>query len=137
MVRDHTTAVWNQRSLSSIDILSLYKAIRKMPLCVCRCVCVCLCVAATASSATLPNFKSSVSTLIFSSPALRTQRKTEERDPGSICHSHPSQRFLLFSFCCSPSIFLYDVLMIHTHTHLPSLSQTHTHTHTSVHMPAV
>lgn len=37
-----------------------------------------------------PNFKSSVSTLIFSPPALRTLAKTEETDRRvSSCRSHP------------------------------------------------
>lgn len=66
-----------------------------------------------AASSSLPNFKSGVSTLIFSSPALRTQGKTEERDPGSFCHSHnsfASQR-CLFSSAALPHFFLYNAMM--------------------------
>lgn len=125
-MRDHIKAVWIKGSLSSIDIPSLYQAIRKKLLCVWVCICGSMCVVADASL-TLPNFKSSVSTLIFSSPALRTLGKTEERDPGSFCHSHPSfvsHRCLVFSFYCSPSLLRHKSLM-HTCNH------PHPHTFTS------
>lgn len=119
-------AVWIKGSFSSIDIPSFYQAIRKKLLCVC--VCGSMCVVADASL-TLPNFKSSVSTLIFSSPALRTLGKTVERDPGSFCHSHSSfvsQRCLIFSYCCSHSVFFATS---HWCTHAITLSLNGAHSH--------
>lgn len=93
----------------------------------CEHVCLCLSVAA---SSTVPNFKSCVFTLIFSSPALRTQRKTEESRPGSLCHSHPSQR-CLFLFL-SLFVYMHFLYLSLSLSHLYTYPKTHTHRHTKV-----
>lgn len=120
IVRDHITAFESEQHWYSLTLLGY-----KEEAAVCVCVCGSMREVADASF-TLPNFKSSVSTLIFSSPALRTQAKTEERETGSFCHSHPSftsRRCLLLSFYCSPSVFLYNT-PTHTYTY-PLPPQTH------------
>lgn len=83
------------------------------------CVCVfgSLCVAADASL-TLPNFKSSVSTLIFPSPALQTQGIDRRERPKPLLPL-PS----LFFFYCSTSQFsAIRHPLHHLHTLTSSLS---------------
>lgn len=95
-------------------------------------VCVGLFVYGAAASSALPNFKSSVSTLISSSPALRTRKKDRREKPWLFPPLPISPWDAFFSLFAFRPQFFSITLWSSTHAHTLVVSPNCTHSHISI-----